>query len=290
MATVPDCTGLTAEACKDRVRDAGFAESAIVTLDDAQADLMKGPGDLVKTSPAAGTSFSATSLVRIMINPPVLPIEIPAPNPGEDREDYKDRLDDLGIGHTEKLGWDAATDPGDVMDAKPVGRQKAGTEVNITTRGRQKCDLTPWLDDPWESLESQWAPYTGPPWRPVSATFMLASTMKGPPRNPIMKWGSATPHATELWVGFGYRKIAAKHGWGPLDEASTRSVLGNPTTQPLQQDRKRFPQRWTFRGDRFRGLDGITDCERVVVVDYEVKTGDKEAQDFITSYGTPVAL
>ncbi len=286
---MPDCTGLTAAACTERTQAAGFVETRVETLSIEAADLTRGAGELVHTSPVAGTRYSATSTVRVMINPTPLPVVVPEPAPGEDRDAYKDRLDDLRIGYTETLDWDASSDAGDVMDAEPTGRQNPDVRVAIKTKGKRACDRTPWVTDPYTlgvplSDYGEWRLFEGDPnaaWRPVSAAF----TVNHRAGNTLMRSGSARPStdADDEWFGYGYRKIAAKHGWGPVDDAETRKVLAAPV-QAYQE--KNYRTRWTYKGQRFVGLGG-RDCWRVVVADDNVPTGRSGPEGIITSCGKP---
>ena len=74
--------------------------------------------------------------------------------------------------------------------------------------------------------------------------------------------GTIQPTAEDPLNGFGYRKIVAKHGWGPGDMRDTATALtqpGTPANDEPWQDRTRYVWGYTMP-------DG-TACARVVVVE-----------------------
>jgi hypothetical protein len=85
-----------------------------------------------------------------------------------------------------------------------------------------------------------------------------------------------------LWDGFGYRHIAAKHGWSPADEAATRDVLTN--AQPVGQPGLGY-DRWRFVGVPYPSPRDGRPCVRVVVVDYGIRPANTQPEGIITSYG-----
>jgi hypothetical protein len=92
------------------------------------------------------------------------------------------------------------------------------------------------------------------------------------------------PDATpDDWGGWGYRHIAAKHGWGPEDVDGTLQTLASPvTTVQVSASRRRF------FGINYRQRGAF--CRRVVVVEYERGTDsegnpDPEPIHIVTSFG-----
>lgn len=83
------------------------------------------------------------------------------------------------------------------------------------------------------------------------------------------------------WDGWGYRKIQAKHGWGPSDAAATRETLLTPWKTSKQEE----PAGSTSL--RFTGFEysrGGALCRRVVVVEFG--SADSEVpKGIITSFG-----
>jgi hypothetical protein len=92
-----------------------------------------------------------------------------------------------------------------------------------------------------------------------------------------LRWGETTwvgeareePEFYDLWGGWGFRHIAAKHGWNALDRAETEEALL----------RVQVPEK---RGDKYiyTALDsapgvGEVECERKVAVQFEVGANPK---------------
>jgi hypothetical protein len=91
------------------------------------------------------------------------------------------------------------------------------------------------------------------------------------------------------WGGWGYRHIAAKHGWTSAEVTATREALLSGTTTP---DPIRGVDRWIYRGPEYLGRNGVR-CQRVVVVDFG--TTDREEAvgvgpaSIVTSFGGRIA-
>jgi hypothetical protein len=82
----------------------------------------------------------------------------------------------------------------------------------------------------------------------------------------------------DLWGGWGYRHIAAKHGWGPLDRAETEEAL--LTSLPRTSGRGT----WIYESlDPTLGESGVS-CTRRVVVDFAQKKGNPSSRGIVTSY------
>jgi hypothetical protein len=151
----------------------------------------------------------------------------------------------------------------------------------------ERCDLSEPVDD-WVSGSptnppSAFTLFTGQIPRYPSAANPAFLTPLAPLRPAtVLRWGSTEDVGPpDLWDGFGYRHIAAKHGRSPADDAATRDVLMTMTPFPRAD---RGADRWVFEGTPYAGRDGRP-CVRVVVVDYGVAEGNSEAEGIITSYG-----
>lgn len=106
-----------------------------------------------------------------------------------------------------------------------------------------------------------------------------------------LRWGVTSPNVdnTQIeWRGWGYRKIAAKHGWSAGDREATRLALLDavPTPDP------RTPGRYTYLGAEYVGSNNAR-CRRIVVVEYERNQEeiDKSAPataGIITSFGARI--
>lgn len=220
---------------------------------------------------------------RCNANPTAATVTVPPVRPSETQIEYSECLDQLGLEPQVELGWSSEHDAGQVISSSPSGAQQSGTPIAVKVQGKRPCDRTPWLEDPYSGgAHDQWDPFTGMASWPRSSDMTIANGLAAAT---TIYWGNASPNADpEIeWQGFGYRKIAAKHGWGPSDDASTRSVLLAATPIPNPDGN----ERQTFRGDQFVGLDG-QQCERVVVVEYEPNPGDAHAEGIVTSYGRTV--
>lgn len=84
-----------------------------------------------------------------------------------------------------------------------------------------------------------------------------------------------------FWDGFGYRHIAAKHGWGPADEAATRAAI---LRRPVRTIPSRKRTRRIYEGSRYTQNQAA--CRRVVAIDYPKQHG--QSGNIVTSYGAVV--
>lgn len=112
-----------------------------------------------------------------------------------------------------------------------------------------------------------------------------------------MRWGFATLDAADPdaeWEGWGYRKIVAKHGWGPDALQKTIAALQTP---PIEAGNPMYD---TYLGDDpsqlYSGPTGVL-CKWRVVVQREPyeepkrpesSTG-KDLDHIITAHGIPAA-
>jgi hypothetical protein len=142
--------------------------------------------------------------------------------------------------------------------------------------GRGTADSGQQFLDRYEQVPSTVAPATGFP--TVNGTVYL-------------RWGWTSPNVDNPhidWRGWGYRKIAAKHGWSSADATATATALldTTPTAQDADGDRYRYV------GPTYPGANGAV-CQRVVVVNHdrtfdEVNEGATAPAHIITSYGRRV--
>lgn len=168
-----------------------------------------------------------------------------------------------------------------------VANELAGTKahtkrpVRIGLNPRDRCDVS----DPQDAYvsgqgEDQYEPF------PSYATGSAAEGSYATPTHPgesttTLRWGTTAfdPEARN-WDGFGYRHIAAKHGWTAADETATRAALAT-TPVPIPD---RGHDRWEFTGPDYGGRAGAV-CRRVVVVDYDRAPSAPAPEGIITSYG-----
>jgi hypothetical protein len=101
--------------------------------------------------------------------------------------------------------------------------------------------------------------------------------------SPSLRWGAATWRETyrDSWFGWGYRHIAAGHGWTAADIADTRATL----LAPERAQQGRSPTSMDYFGPSYVH-DGI-DCQRVVVVQFAATGSDPAPKGIITSYAQP---
>lgn len=107
-----------------------------------------------------------------------------------------------------------------------------------------------------------------------------------------LRWGVAFPNVDNShieWSGWGYRKIKAKHGWGPESRAATQNALLDAA--PTKDTRPAYFGRYTYRGPEYGGRSNAL-CRRVVVVEHEPREVEINngfpAASMITSYGERV--
>jgi len=87
-----------------------------------------------------------------------------------------------------------------------------------------------------------------------------------------------------FWFGFGYKKIAAKHGFGPADVTDTAIALKARAGRTLGKGKTR---RVEYTGPVYS--QNGTACERVVVIDYSYVNNRFGTGKVITSYGSSEA-
>ena len=157
---MPNCSGLTAAACRSALTEAGHTGTVTeTTASTAGADLTKPAGAVITTSPGATVKSAPGATVTLTLNPDPLPLAVPAPTPGETATAYTQRLQQLGLVGRVTTLTDLATDPGfgpsEVVrtSPQPGTRVQTGTTVDVTvnpttappaTSGLSSdCGLTP---------------------------------------------------------------------------------------------------------------------------------------------------
>jgi hypothetical protein len=291
LVRVPACRGESYQICVSQLNTEGLTARRVeLDFDGADPDV---PAErVVRTQPAKHTPVG--SEVVAYVNPVAanMPAVIPGIQPGETYHEYADRLRELELEPVREDVTEITTHygPDGAISSRPGAgtRTRKGTEVVVVTRPRrQRCDLSDPLDDPYidGGVNTPMQLFTGdPPRYPFGANPVFLTPRNLLRTHTVLRWGTATPQPPpELWSGFGYRKIVAKHGWSLADEAATRDVLS--TAQPTQEPGNRGNDRWTFIGQPYGGRDGRP-CVRVVVVDYDPPPGMTEAEGIITSFGS----
>ncbi|HEV7483494.1 MAG TPA: hypothetical protein VGO13_10390 [Solirubrobacterales bacterium] len=83
----------------------------------------------------------------------------------------------------------------------------------------------------------------------------------------------------DLWGGWGYRHILAKHGWSALDREETELALTTALPTPTGKESK-----FVYSApDTDKGAGGV-ECIRHVVVDFESGGGDPSPRGIVTSF------
>jgi hypothetical protein len=83
----------------------------------------------------------------------------------------------------------------------------------------------------------------------------------------------------DLWGGWGYRHILAKHGWSALDREETELAL--TTGLPAKTNKE---SKFVYSApDIDKGAGGV-ECIRHVVVDFEAGEGDPSPRGIVTSF------
>jgi hypothetical protein len=155
-------------------------------------------------------------------------------------------------------------------------------DPTTTTQHDHRCDLDqPTYKNPGGNSEP--APLV--PKDPIP--YLTTGRPSGAPGapDPYLRWGTTRWGGDYLdnWLEWGWRHIRAKHGWseGPAlttDEGATRATLAAPVATVEGADHTSL----TYTGSQIERNGAL--CTRVVVVQYEPKTGDIDPYGIITSY------
>lgn len=148
-------------------------------------------------------------------------------------------------------------------------------ESPYPTRNRDSaCEpSTPQGDPLPEAGRDRWNPAN---WNLIEGPFIESSG-----DSTYLRQGYTYPRPGGDWGGWGWRHIAAKHGWGPTDAAQTEQALLNPLRVELIGDP---PTARRYSGPTYN-LNGQV-CWRRVVVRFVPPHGSSlPARGIITSYG-----
>jgi hypothetical protein len=152
-------------------------------------------------------------------------------------------------------------DPGGVDPPYPPGNR------------HPECEPTPAQGDPLPGEGAD--PKNAANWNVIAGPLPVSD---GPDTN--LNQGYTYRRADGDWGGWGYRKIAAMHGWGPTDLFQTSQALINPAaTKDLGGGSKEFT------GPTF-SLNGHL-CVRRVVVRFSQSYPNRPPRGIINSYGRP---
>lgn len=212
-------------------------------------------------------------------------------------EECDQKARDVGFGRitrVETSEYDPAYPPGAVMRTDPASGEHGRTEdeFKIYVNARQRCEPTLPTNAYTQSEAglNAYSPFEGfadQDWG--NPTFSTPLNPNPDRRETVLRWGSTASVTRDegFWDGWGYRHIAAKHGWGETDAKETRAVL---TTGPVvEPDPGDASQRTEYRAavDREDLRYGIP-CRRVVVVEYGPRSPGDLPRGIATSYAQPI--
>jgi hypothetical protein len=293
---VPSCSGVSYATCVGRLNDAGFINVTRHNAGLEDADLGKAADEVLSLSPPAGTSHDTDTEVEVHTNPAEadMPIVVPsfASAPGEDADAFTARLTDMGFS-PEQTTTTLDFAPGAVEGTSPEPGTKLhrGDEVKVAVRTDPNNDC--------EDHGTNADPDDSRGWKPLTrAQFDDAPDppqpfLDGQGNEVHLRWGATLQTSRidkstgrpVLWDGWGFRHIAAKHGWNADDIAQTQAALLLLPT----------PAGWAG-GKYYWGPPrrvGSFVCVRKVVVDtntFTMPDGSGElAKGIVTSYDIKLA-
>lgn len=221
-------------------------------------------------------------------DPLVVPV-VPEIRPNETYEEYAERLRELGLRPRREYVVDITFEhhaEGAIATTPGAGaRLQEDAEVVVRTRPRrQRCDLSDPVDEfVFADGHGEFEPFVGgiPQYPAFHPTFLTPLRLGNPVTT--LRWGNITGYTPE-WDGFGYRHIAAKHGWSAADRSATQEALSagpgvRDTRSPNAIDR------WRFVGPEYPSFRDGRPCVRVVSVEYGIGDDDDAPPGIITSYG-----
>lgn len=144
-----------------------------------------------------------------------------------------------------------------------------------------RCDRSP--GPSYENSDGNVSPE--PFAKKIETPFTVTNRPEGVESNPVyLRWGTTfwepgsekfkgTPYL-DLWGGWGYRHIVAKHGWSALDREETELALATGTPKPAGGLKYRYETPEIAKGV------GNVPCTRVVIVQFETgKDPQTEEED-----------
>jgi hypothetical protein len=276
--TVPDCTGLTYDPCVQLFRDAGATGSftrQFATFDGA--DLTKPAGTVLQLSaPSPGQRMRTADDVTITTNPlsADMPVAVPAPMPDEQYANYAARLTALQL---QPIRQDVNESdffyyPDTVLSAPDRTLQTAPVPVNTNPPGTDndttgsQCRRSASFTEPNTTID----PYT------VKQSFSALNLPDVP-----LRWGRYD--AATNRGNFGYRKIAAKHGWSLADQTDTTKALTTPDVYYQEKDTQGNPIT-TWRYYYWYKVKSVWCTRKVVVQTRLLSNFDGRPMGIITSF------
>lgn len=131
--------------------------------------------------------------------------------------------------------------------------------------------------------------------RKEEEAFTVTSRPEGFSATPVyLRWGSTfwepgtekfqeeerTPFL-DLWGGWGWRHVAAKHGWNPLDRFETEVALA----EAREPRKTKGGWEYTATTGIEKGVGGVK-CERHVIVDYRPIFETEIPRGIVSSYNS----
>lgn len=163
----------------------------------------------------------------------------------------------------------------------PIEPAVCNTPDSIRTEQQKRCDLGDGGrgsdPDPGRSIKQN------DPALYVTHQAFVRRAEGSDPGEPLvptaLKKGWTTPHSSKEWGGWGWRHVAAKHGWTADDVLATAEALTFP---PQRVPTK--PNRLIYAGPVY-SRNG-EQCQRTVVVQTEPRgENEPEAPEIMTSFG-----
>jgi len=118
-------------------------------------------------------------------------------------------------------------------------------------------------------------------------TFPSSLDENGQPRAVKLLWGRDFSGTGDYKYidGFGFRKIALKHGWTTTDIADTAEAL----TVGDKEQNPSVAGRWEFHGPPYSPVNPVANpnaqCQRTVVVDTDRRGSEPGPREIVTSFG-----
>ena len=199
-----------------------------------------------------------------------MPVIVPPIEPDETYEEYADRLRELELEPLRRDATEITFDyhadgaiPDNAGDGRSChrGHRRRGPHATATPALRP---LRPADEFVLADGHAAFDPFLGQVARypsPANPVFLTPPNLGNP--STTLRWGIITGYDAD-WTGFGYRHIAAKHGWSLADDAATRDALNfsSGTPQSVGVNRRRFV------GPQYPSPKDGRPCVRIVSVEY----------------------
>lgn len=297
LIKMPACRGDSYPTCHTALQNAGFTGTITQQTLSSDDAVMQEPADqATATNPAVGTQTAYDADITVYVNPAAasMPVAVPQPQPDETLDEYTTRAQAVGLQvnaqpviDDEDLVADAVTQvtPSDRVLPHAALDVAFNPETPATADNDEPdCRLSdPSGVDPLPSATNYFDVYQ-------NTTFgrMLGSREIGFPggTQTALLVGNVRAVAFNKggFVGFGYRKIMAKHGWSQADKDATTAAL---QTEPEYRPLTGTPTRAIYTGAEYSGQNEAL-CARVVVVALTAQTLEPGPRQLITSYGRKI--